>query len=453
MEMKSLTGSMKNNGHVPGYIVETFGCQQNENDSERIKGMLSLMGFIPAQRKEDADLIIFNTCAVREHAEQRVFGKIGSLVGIKRNNPSLKIIICGCMVQQKHIEAKLSAYRYIDLIFGTRAIGRFPENLLRMYKTGTKIIDTDEKNTPVPESVVPVRDDKLKAYVTVMNGCNNFCSYCVVPYVRGREKSREPKDIKNEFEYLVSLGYRDITLLGQNVNSYGKDGGSIDFSDLLKELNSVEGDFRIRFMTSHPKDATEKLFHTVAECDKVCKHLHLPFQSGSDRILQMMNRRYSAEKYLELLEKARSIIPGVSFTSDVIVGFPTETEDDFQATLDLVRKARFNGLFTFIYSPRRNTPAAVMEGQINKEIKGDRLTRLINIQNDIAQETNQFYVGKTVTVLTEGYTDEKKDTLTGRTDTNIIVNFSGKSNSVNQFRRVHIDRALNWALFGTEEGV
>jgi len=439
-------------GNPYRFYTETFGCQQNENDTERMCGMFLMMGFEKANGKDDADIILFNTCAVREHAEQRVFGKVGALVPLKRANPDLKICLCGCMVQQKHIEEKLSSYKHIDLIFGTAAIGRFPLNIYRLLTENGKIIDTDEKMNTVPEYVKPLRKDGLKAYVTIMNGCNNFCSYCVVPHVRGREMSRRFADIKAEFEELVAAGYKDITLLGQNVNSYGKDSGEhYDFADVLRELNSVEGDFRIRFMTSHPKDATEKLFRTIAQCNKVCKHIHLPFQSGSDRILKLMNRKYSSADYLSLIQKAREIIPGVTFTSDVIVGFPTETEEDFEDTLRLIKEVGFNGLFTFIYSPRRNTPAAVMDGQIDKETKGDRMRRLLEFQNSLVWDDNKRFLGETVRVLAEGSAEGEADTFTGRTDTNIIVNFKGNSECIGNYVDVEITKALNWSLFGIQK--
>ncbi len=441
----------QNEGAAYKFYTETFGCQQNENDTERISGMLLAMGFESVPEKEKADLILFNTCAVREHAEQRVFGKVGALVPLKRANPNLKICLCGCMVQQKHIEERLSSYKHINLIFGTGAIGRLPMNIYRLFTEEQKIIDTDELMTTVPDDISPVRKDGLKAYVTVMNGCNNFCSYCVVPHVRGREHSRCFNSVKNEFCELVKAGYKDITLLGQNVNSYGKDTGeSLDFADLLRELNAIEGDFRIRFMTSHPKDATEKLFKTIAECDKVCNHIHLPFQSGSDRVLKLMNRRYTSSDYIALTEKARKLIPDVTFTSDVIVGFPTETEEDFQATLSLIRKVGFNGLFTFIYSSRKNTPAAVMDGQIDKETKGDRMRRLLEVQNELVWQENSKFIGKTVKVLVEGVSENDGNTLYGRTDTNIIVNFSGDKESIGNYAQVEITKALNWSLFGNQ---
>ena len=428
-------------------LTHTYGCQQNENDTEKIKGMLEMMGFVFTEDRSMADFILFNTCAVREHAEQKVFGNVGALVPYKRKNPELRIALCGCMFQQPHIAEKVASYQYIDLIFGTHAMIRFPENMYRLLSEGERICDISQSES-VPLEDMPVRrENKLKAWVTVMAGCNNFCSYCVVPHVRGREHSRSPEKVVAEVKHLVAEGYKDITLLGQNVNSYCRDLAlDYDFSDLLREVDALPGDFRIRFMTSHPKDATKKLFDTVASCQKVCKHIHLPFQSGSDRILELMNRKYTAAQYLELIAYGRKKIPDVSFTSDVIVGFPTETEEDFQATLDLIESVGFNGLFTFQYSPRKNTPAAVMEGQISKEIKAERFERLLALQNQSALRFHSRFVGKTLRVLVESV--QENQVYTGRTDNNIIVNFTSEKNVINTFVPVKIKTAKNWALFG-----
>lgn len=437
-------------GRPVTYFTRTYGCQQNESDTEKINGMLELMGFQFTEDKSLADFILFNTCAVREHAEQKVFGNVGALVQYKRSNPDLKIALCGCMFQQKHTAEKASGYRYIDMIFGTHAITRFPENMYKMLAQGERICDISQTESLPAEDLPIKRDNKLKAWVTIMAGCNNFCSYCVVPYVRGREHSRHPEKVLAEVGQLVEEGYKDITLLGQNVNSYCRDLDlDYDFSDLLREINAIPGDFRIRFMTSHPKDATQKLFDTVAECEKVCKHIHLPFQSGSDRVLKLMNRRYTAEQYKSLIAYGREKIPGVSFTSDVIVGFPTETEEDFQDTLNLIKEVGFNGLFTFMYSPRKNTPAAVMDGQIPKETKAERFQRLLDLQNSTAFDFHSQYVEKTVRVLVESKLEEE-DFYTGRTDNNIIVNFKSKRDVVNSFVQVKINQAKNWALFGEE---
>ena len=428
-------------------LTHTYGCQQNENDTEKINGMLEMMGFVFTEDRSMADFILFNTCAVREHAEQKVFGNVGALVPYKRKNPELRIALCGCMFQQPHIAEKVASYQYIDLIFGTHAMIRFPENMYRLLSEGERICDISQSES-VPLEDMPVRrENKLKAWVTVMAGCNNFCSYCVVPHVRGREHSRSPEKVVAEVKHLVAVGYKDITLLGQIVNSYCRDLAlDYDFSDLLREVDALPGDFRIRFMTSHPKDATKKLFDTVASCQKVCKHIHLPFQSGSDRILELMNRKYTAAQYLELIAYGRKKIPDVSFTSDVIVGFPTETEEDFQATLDLIESVGFNGLFTFQYSPRKNTPAAVMEGQISKEIKAERFERLLALQNQSALRFHSRFVGKTLRVLVESV--QENQVYTGRTDNNIIVNFTSEKNVINTFVPVKIKTAKNWALFG-----
>jgi tRNA-2-methylthio-N6-dimethylallyladenosine synthase len=313
-----------------------------------------------------------------------------------------------------------------------------------------QIIDTSQKNGIITENLPIRREDKLKAWVSIMSGCNNFCSYCIVPYVRGRERSRKPEAVLKEIKELIDKGYKDITLLGQNVNSYCKDLDiNYDFSDLLSEINNINGDFRIRFMTSHPKDATQKLFDTIASCSKICKHIHLPFQSGSNRILSLMNRKYTAEEYLALIEYARKKIPGVTFTSDVIVGFPTETDEDFEQTISLIKKVGFNGLYTFIYSPRKNTPAEKMEGQISKEDKSKRFQKLLKIQNEIAEKSNNEYIGCEVKVLVEGYAENSENKImTGRTDNNIIVNFPSVENKLYKYADVYIEKALNWALFG-----
>lgn len=434
-------------GRAPRYYSHTYGCQQNENDTERMNGLLEKMGFEAAESKDDADIIIFNTCAVREHAEQKILGNLGALVKNKRENPELKIVLCGCMFQQKHTVEKIKSYRHVDMILGTHALKNFPEHIYRLFSGERKIIDTEETDTLPLENVPVKRENGLKAWVTVMAGCNNFCSYCVVPYVRGREHSRYPDDVLAEVKDLVKSGYKDITLLGQNVNSYCNDLDiDYDFADLLRDVNAIEGEFRIRFMTSHPKDATEKLFDTIAECDKVCNHVHLPFQSGSDRVLSLMNRRYTAEKYLSLIDYAKKKIPGVSFTSDVIVGFPTETEEDFEDTLKLVEKVGFSGLYTFIFSPRKNTPAAEMEGQIPQEVKSERFNRLLALQNENSVKANERHLGKTVEVLCEGYADDGY--MTGRTEDNTIVRFRAEDGVIGKFVSVEIDKALNWAVFG-----
>lgn len=433
----------------PTYFTHTFGCQQNESDTEKINGMLSDMGFKQTDIREEADVIIYNTCAVREHAEQRVFGTIGSLVGLKRERPSVVVGFCGCMMQRQEVSEELrKKYKHVNLVFGTHALGRFPENLYKALTTKERIFDVEETKEKIIEDIPVKRGNDFKAWVSVMYGCNNFCSYCIVPYVRGRERSRDPQRIIDEVESLVKDGYKDITLLGQNVNSFCSDSDSDwNFSKLLRRLNEIDGDFRIRFMTSHPKDATKELIDTIADCDKVCKHLHLPFQSGSNRVLELMNRRYTREKYKALVEYAKSKIPNLVLTSDVIVGFPTETDEDFEQTLSLVDEIGFQGLYTFIYSIRKGTPAAQME-QIDDKIKHERFDRLCELQTKKAFEFNEKFIGKTVRVLVEGYTGEDKSNQTGRTDGNIIVNFPDCGAAPGTFKDVLIEKALNWAIFG-----
>lgn len=433
---------------IPKFFTQTFGCQQNVNDTEKIDGMLYEMGFEPTNNKENADIIIYNTCAVREHAEQRVFGKIGELVRYKKNNPNLIIGICGCMMQQNHIVEEIrKKYRHVDMVFGTSAIYRLPTNLYTVISRKERVFDTELK-TDVIEDVPIRRTGKLSAWVSIMYGCDNFCSYCIVPYTRGRERSRHPQVILTEIRELVNAGYKEITLLGQNVNSYGKGTSwGYNFSKLLREADAIPGNFRIRFMTSHPKDATEELIDTIASSKKICHQLHLPFQSGNDRILEKMNRRYTRSDYLRLIEYAKEKIPDIVITSDVIVGFPTESEEEFEDTLSLIEEVGFGGLFTFIYSVRKGTPAEKML-QVPDEIKKKRFEKLIRLQTDMSYDFNSKYVGKTFTVLCEEKAGNKTGFFTGRTDGGIIVNFSGENISTGQFYNVNITKALNWALFG-----
>lgn len=436
--------------HIPMAHVHSYGCQQNISDGEKIKGMLALMGYGFTDHLEDADLVLYNTCAIRENAEDRVFGNVGALKHKKRRNPDMLIALCGCMMQQKHIVDKLKkSYPYVDLIFGTHVVHQLPENLYRTLTQHKRVFQTPDSDGVIAEDLPIRRDGKLKAWLPIMYGCNNFCTYCIVPYVRGRERSREPQRIIDEVTQLVAQGYKDITLLGQNVNSYGKGlDEEINFAELLRRINAVDGDFRIRFMTSHPKDATKELIDTMAECDKVCAHLHLPVQSGSDRILKEMNRHYTREQYLSLVDYAREKIPGLSFTSDIIVGFPGETEEDFQDTLSLIKEVGYDSLFTFIYSKRVGTKAAEMEDPATDEEKADRFQRLLDVQKEIGIGRYETYVGKTVRVLAEGEGKTGKGYLTGRTDNFIIVDFEGDPSLVGEFVNVKITKALNWALLG-----
>ena len=435
---------------TPLAYVRTYGCQQNVADSERLKGMLAAMGYGFTENPEEASLILFNTCAVREHAEDRVFGNVGALKNLKRRHPDLIIGLCGCMMQQAHVAERIKrSFAHVDLVFGTHAMGRFPELLYRVMTERGRVFDLDEGEGILVEGLPVRRDGTIKAWLPIMYGCDNFCSYCIVPYVRGREHSRDPDAIIREARSLVEAGYRDITLLGQNVNSYGKGlPEPISFAELVRRISRIDGDFRLRFMTSHPKDCTEDLIDAIAESDKVCSHIHLPVQSGSDRILRLMNRHYSRADYLKLIGYAKKRIPGVSFTSDFIVGFPTETREDFEATLSLIREVEYDALFSFIYSPRTGTPAAVMEGQISDADKSARLTELLEVQQAIGLKRYEALVGQTLRVLVEGYAKDSDSLLTGRSDANTIVNFPGDPAWIGSFLPVTITRARNWAVEG-----
>ena len=430
--------------------TKTFGCQQNENDTERINGMLSEMGFVLTDLPNEADFILFNTCAVRDHAEQKVYGTVGSLASLKREKPDMVIALCGCMMQQATVSEEIrKKYRHVDLLFGPHALYRFPENLYNVLTKKDRIFDNAPSDGNIVEGLPVLRSDKTRAWVSIMSGCNNFCTYCIVPHVRGRERSRAPELVLREVQGLIKQRYKEITLLGQNVNSYCNDlDFDYDFSDLLREINRMEGEFTIRFMTSHPKDASKKLIRTIAECPHISRHIHLPFQSGSNRILKLMNRKYTREDYLDLISLAKKEIPGVIFTSDVIVGFPTETEEDFQDTMSLIREVEFDGLFTFIYSPRNGTPAATMDGQIPDDVKGERYRRLSALQSELSTQANQKFVGQVVMVLVTGQNEKDPTLCDGRTDGNKLVHFPGNFQAGTKVN-VRIDRALNWGMYGT----
>lgn len=436
-------------GQSPLAYTHSYGCQQNVSDGEKLDGLLSEMGYGFCDSPEKADLVLFNTCAVRENAEDRVFGNVGALKAAKQRNRNMLICVCGCMTQQEHIAQKFQkSYPYVDLVFGTHALQKFPELLYRALLEKKPVIDITEYDTGVLEGIPARRESGLKAWLPIMYGCNNFCTYCIVPHVRGREVSRKSRDILREFTELVQSGCREITLLGQNVNSYGKGlEEDINFSGLLRMLNRVEGDFRIRFMTSHPKDATFELIDTIAECEKVCRHFHLPVQSGSDRILSLMNRRYTVADYLRLVDYARERIPDIAFTSDIIVGFPSETEEDFEETLSLLKRVRYDSLFSFIYSKRVGTKAAEMDDPTPQKEKTARMARLLELQKEIGLANYQSLVGKTVAVLADGEGKEK-GLLSGRTSQFEIVEFPGKPEEIGQFIEVRITRAMNWALAG-----
>lgn len=448
--IQSLTEIMKIRamGEKPMAYTHTYGCQGNVADGEKINGMLEQMGFGFTDDVNKADLILYNTCAVREHAEDRVFGNVGALKNVKRKNPSVIIVLCGCMMQQEHVAQRIKkSFPFVNLVFGTHVIHKFPELLLRSITDGKRVFDLSEEDEGIVEGIHVKRDGSAKAWVPIMYGCNNFCTYCIVPYVRGRERSREPEIILDEIRDLVKSGYKDITLLGQNVNSYGKNlENPISFSQLLRQINDIEGDFLIRFMTSHPKDCTHELIDTMAQCDKVAKHLHLPFQSGSDRILTAMNRHYTAEKYLSLINYAKEKMPDLSITSDIIVGFPGEEYEDFQKTMELVENVGFSSLFTFIFSPRKGTPAEKMEDKIPHEEKVKWFAELLKLQERKSGEYTSRFEGKTVRVLVEGA--GKEAALTGRTQGNIIVEFDGDDKLIGNFVDVEITQAKTWILLG-----
>ena len=433
---------------APKAFVHTYGCQGNVADGERLKGMLEQMGYEMTETLEEADLVLYNTCAIREHAEDRVFGNVGALKNIKAAKRDMKILLCGCMMQQERVAKKIrTSYPFVDIVFGTHVIHKLPEFLYKSLSAGKKIYELPDEDGVIVEDMPLHRDSDFKAWIPVMYGCNNFCTYCIVPYVRGRERSRDPEVIIAEAKELVANGYKEITLLGQNVNSYGKypDYGC-NFSQLLRELNAIEGDFIIRFMTSHPKDCTHELLETMAQCEKVAKHLHLPFQSGSNRVLDAMNRRYTREKYLGLLEYAYSLMPELSVTSDVIVGFPGETYEEFCETVTLVEQANFTSMFTFIFSSREGTKAAAMPDPVSREEKGKWFKELLDAQEKVAAKRTASMVGKTYRVLCESVS--KGGLIEGRTQGNIIIEFPADVSVIGSFRDVKVTESLTWILRG-----
>ena len=427
--------------------VRSYGCQQNVSDGERLEGMLETMGYRIAGSPEEADLILFNTCAVREHAENRVFGNVGALIHQKRRNPGLIVGVCGCMPQQPQVAERFrKRYPFVDLIFGTQVLHRLPLLLLEWLRSSRRVVDISEQNT-IAEDLPVHRDGKFKAWLPVMYGCDNFCSYCVVPLVRGRERSRSPENILREAEQLISDGYKEITLLGQNVNSYGK-GSDWDFARLLSELDRIPGDYRLRFMTSHPKDCTRRLLDVMAGGEHICRQLHLPVQSGSNRVLQEMNRRYDTERYLSLIDYARRVMPDIAFSSDIIVGFPGETRADFEGTLELIRRVRYNALYTFIFSPREGTRAASMPDPVSAEEKGVWFRELLDVQGEIGEDIHRSYVGRRFRVLWEG-PGRNEGTVSGRTEGGTIVEAPGDPAVLSgSFSFVRISRAMNWAVAG-----
>ncbi len=434
----------------PVACVDTFGCQQNVADGQRLMGMLRSCGFALTDDPTAADLVILNTCAVREHAEQRVFGNLGALTHAKKENPEMVVALCGCMAQEERVSQKIKkSYPLVNLVFGPHALWKFPELLWQVYETRKRVFSVSPEHGTIAEGIPVVREVGVKAWVSIMYGCNNFCSYCIVPYVRGRERSRDPQCVLQEVRELVAAGYKDITLLGQNVNSYGKDLDiGYDFADLLAEIDRIPGEYRIRFMSSHPKDATKKLFDTMAACPHVAKQLHLPFQSGNDRVLKEMNRRYTREQYLELIRYAKSVMPELVLTSDVIIGFPGETEAEAMDTVSLVQEVGFDALFTFIYSPRPGTRAAEMPDPATREEKQKWFDKLLEVQNGQSAALHAAYVGKTVRVLVDGKSDDEVFPLASRTEGNRLVRLKGEENLIGQFVDVKITGSNTWALYG-----
>ncbi len=430
-------------------FVHTYGCQQNFSDGEKLEGLLEQMGYTIADTDENAEFVIFNTCAIRENAEKRVFGNVGILKKAHSENPDMIIAVCGCMVQQEHIAEKFrQSYPFVDIVFGTHAATRLPELVYKHMTVKKRLFDIGEGEGCMAEHLPVHRDNPLKANLPIMHGCDNFCTYCVVPLVRGREKSRLPENIIAEAKEIVAAGYKEITLLGQNVNSYGKGLETpISFAQLLREVNAIPGDFRIKFMTSHPKDCTRELLEAIRDCEKVCHYIHLPVQSGSDDVLRRMNRRYTAEHYLDLLKMAREIVPDITVTSDIIVGFPGETEEDFKATVELSKKARWLMTYSFIYSKREGTKAALMEDQIPPEVSSRRFQELLELQTKISHEINESYVGKTTTVLFDDECDAGEGYISGRSFENLVVRVPRES-APKGFAKVYLKESLGWALDG-----
>ena len=435
-------------GRTPVAYVETYGCQQNEADSERLRGMLQACGYGLTDGPEGADVVILNTCAIRENANQRVFGFLGELVHTKERYPQQKIFLCGCMAGQTTVTDRIrKSFPHVSGVFNTHHLWQFPQILYRVLTQKKRVFCIEDEPGSIAEGLPAVRGNSLKAWVSIMYGCNNFCTYCIVPYVRGRERSRKPEDILQECRQLIAQGYKEITLLGQNVNSYGKDlEEEIDFADLLAQIASIPGKFWVRFMTSHPRDAGKKLFDTMAAYPNIARQLHLPFQSGSSRVLKAMNRHYDRETYLEKVRYAKSVMPDLVLTSDVIVGFPGETAQEFEETMTLISQVEYDALFTFIFSPRAGTPAASMEDPTPKEEKSARFDRLCALQNQISETIHRGYVGKTLEVLIDG---TEGQLLTARTEGGRLVRLQGDKSLVGQFALAEITGSNTWSLTGT----
>lgn len=437
-------------GKRRSYFVFTSGCQMNAHDSEKLAGMLETMGYIAAETEEKADFVIYNTCCIRENAEEKIFGRLGRLKFYKNKRPELKIAVCGCMTQQDTVIEKMKkSYRFIDIVFGTFNLHRLPELILTSMNSDRTVFDIWKEERGIIEDIPMLHENNIKASVNIMYGCDNFCSYCIVPYVRGRERSREPSEVLAEIKKLVDKGAKEITLLGQNVNSYGKNlQNPISFASLLRQVNEISGLERIRFMTSHPKDISDELIKTMSECSKLGSYIHLPFQSGSTEILRRMNRRYSKEHYLEIVEKVRKAVPNIHISTDIIVGFPGETEQDFQETLDVCKKARFSAAYTFIYSKRTGTPAAIMDDQVSEEIIKDRFQRLLDTLKPITHEINEAQFGNTVDVLVEEINNKEGGLLSGRAENNTLVHFSGSEELIGKIIPIKITKNKTFYLLG-----
>lgn len=433
--------------------IVTYGCAQNETDSDKLYGMLEEMGFIKSDDEKESDVIIFNTCSVRENAEVKVYGKVGALKAKKAKNPDMIIGVCGCLMQQEHAAEKIKKqYKFVDLVFGTHALYKFPELLFGIIHDKKRIFDNETQDGRIAEGLPIIYNSSHKASVPIAYGCNNFCTYCVVPHTRGRERSRKSEDILNEIRTLSKNGLKEVTLLGQNVNSYGNDReNELDFPDLLLKIAEIPEIKRIRFMTSHPKDLTDKLIDVIAGSDKICKYLHLPFQAGNSRVLKEMNRKYTREDYLALIDKIKAKIPDIALSSDVIVGFPGETTEEFYDTLSLVEKVRFDTLFTFIYSPRKDTRAALFPDPMPYEQKLKNFNELLELQNRISKEINDTYLGREYLIFDEGLSRTNKEMRCGRTDTNKIINYKPKSRiSEGDSVMVRVTECMTWSLNGEE---
>ena len=443
---------IRKRGDKPLAFIRTYGCQQNVADSEKIKGMLMKSGFGFTDEPDNADFILFNTCAVREHAEDRVFGNVGALKNLKRKHPQILIALCGCMMEQEHVANRIyNSFPFVGLVFGTHSLHHFPELMYNSLVNGKRVFERGNDDKKIYEGFPVRRDGDFKGWLPIMYGCNNFCTYCIVPYVRGRERSRDRDVIVSEARNMIQQGYKDITLLGQNVNSYGKTlENPVSFAQLISEIDAIDGDYWLRFMTSHPKDCSKELIDAIADSKHISKHLHLPFQSGSDRVLKAMNRHYDRKRYLDIINYAKDKIDGLSLTSDIIVGFPGETYEDFKQTLSLIREVEFTSLFTFIFSPRKGTPAEKMEDPISAEEKSKWFRELLDVQEEIAAKRCSSMVGQTEKVLIESV-KEKTGELNGRTSGNIIVELDGDQSLIGTFQDVKITRARNWILKGKIE--